>query len=129
MLIHLLKTYLKRYRKVLTYVVGLQIVATAAALTLPTLNADIIDKGVLTGDTSYIYKVGGVMLLVTLIQVGFAICAVYFGSKAAMGFGRDVRSGLFHQVTSFSTQEVSVFGAPSLITRITNDVQQVQMLV
>ena len=129
MLIPLLVSYLKRYRKTLLAVVGLQIVATAAALTLPTLNADIIDKGVLTGDTDYIYKVGGMMLLVTLIQVVFAVWAVYYGSRAAMGFGRDVRAGLFHQVTGFSTQEVSSFGAPSLITRITNDVTQVQMLV
>ncbi len=102
---------------------------TAAVLYLPTLNADIIDKGVLTGDTAYIWKVGSLMLLVTLVQVAFAIGAVYFGSKAAMAFGRDVRKGLFHKVTGFSTQEVASFGAPSLITRITNDVQQVQMLV
>lgn len=129
MLIHLLVTYLKRYRKLLAAVVGLQIVATAAALTLPSLNADIIDHGVLTGNTHYIYRVGALMLLVTLVQVVFAVIAVYYGSKAAMGFGRDVRSGLFHQVTGFSTQEVSSFGAPSLITRITNDVTQVQMLV
>ncbi|WP_426574894.1 ABC transporter ATP-binding protein [Aquihabitans sp. McL0605] len=129
MLIHLLVTYLKRYRKLLAAVVGLQIVATATALTLPSLNADIIDHGVLTGNTHYIYRVGALMLLVTLVQVVFAVIAVYYGSKAAMGFGRDVRSGLFHQVTGFSTQEVSSFGAPSLITRITNDVTQVQMLV
>jgi ATP-binding cassette subfamily B protein len=129
MLIHLCVTYLKRYRKVLLAVVALQTVATAAALTLPTLNADIIDKGVLTGNTSYIWKVGGVMLVVTIIQIAFAIGAVFYGSKAAMGFGRDVRQSLFHQVTGFSTQEVASFGAPSLITRITNDVQQVQMLV
>ncbi|HWJ97862.1 MAG TPA: ABC transporter ATP-binding protein [Acidimicrobiales bacterium] len=129
LLIRLLLSYLKRYRKILLAVVGLQIVATAAALTLPTLNADIIDKGVLTGNTGYIWKVGGLMLLVTLVQVVFNVGAVFFGSKAAMGFGRDVRKDLFHKVTGFSTQEVAALGAPSLITRITNDVTQVQMLV
>ena len=96
---------------------------------LPGLNADIIDKGIATGDTGYIWRVGVVMLGVTLVQVVFAIGAVYYGSRTAMGFGRDVRSDLFHQVTAFSAQEVGEFGAPSLITRITNDVQQVQMLV
>jgi len=129
MLIRLLVSHLSRYRGVLAAVVALQAVQTAAALFLPTLNADIIDKGVITGDTAYIWRVGSVMLVVTLVQVAFAIGAVYFGSKAAMGFGRDVRKDLFHRVTGFSTQEVSRFGAPSLITRITNDVQQVQMLV
>jgi len=129
MLIHLLKTHLLKYKKVLLYVLGLQIVATSATLMLPRLNADIIDKGVIAQDMPYIYKMGAVMLLVTLVQVGFAIAAVFFASKAAMGFGRDVRANLFHKVTDFSTKEVAVFGAPSLITRITNDVQQVQMLV
>jgi len=129
MLITLLRTYLRRYRGVLLAVVALQSVQTAAALFLPSLNADIIDNGVLTGDTAYIWRVGAVMLAVTLVQIGFAIGAVYYGSRAAMGFGRDVRGSLFHKVTGFSTQEVASFGAPSLITRITNDVQQVQMLV
>ncbi|HWJ63481.1 MAG TPA: ABC transporter ATP-binding protein [Acidimicrobiales bacterium] len=129
LLIRLLLSYLERYRKILWAVVGLQVVATAAALTLPTLNADIIDKGVLEGDTDYIWKIGGLMLLVTLVQVVFNIGAVFYGSKAAMGFGRDVRGDLFHKVTGFSTQEVAALGAPSLITRITNDVTQVQMLV
>ena len=129
LLIRLLIAYLRRYKKVLWTVVGLQTVATAMALLLPTLNADIIDNGVLAQDVPYIWKVGGVMLVVTLIQIGFAIGAVYFGAKAAMGFGRDVRRDLFHRVTGFSTQEVAALGAPSLITRITNDVQQVQMLV
>jgi ATP-binding cassette subfamily B protein len=129
LLIRLLIAYLRRYKKVLWTVVGLQTVATAMALLLPTLNADIIDNGVLAQDVPYIWKVGGVMLVVTLIQIAFAIGAVYFGAKAAMGFGRDVRRDLFHQVTGFSTQEVAALGAPSLITRITNDVQQVQMLV
>ena len=100
-----------------------------ASLFLPTLNASIIDKGVLTGDTDYIWKLGGVMLAITLVQVGFSIAAVFCGARAAMSFGRDVRRDLFHKVTGFSAREVGEFGAPSLITRITNDVQQVQMLV
>jgi ATP-binding cassette subfamily B multidrug efflux pump len=128
-LIRLLRSHLRSYRKVLAAVVGLQLVQTAAVLYLPTLNADIIDKGVARGDNAYIWKIGTVMLGVTLVQVAFAIGAVYFAARAAMSFGRDVRRDLFHQVTGFSAQEVDHFGAPSLITRITNDVQQVQMLV
>ncbi|MGD9701445.1 MAG: ABC transporter ATP-binding protein [Acidimicrobiia bacterium] len=129
MLMRLLRDYLRGYRSILAAVVLLQIVQAIATLYLPSLNAQIIDKGVLAGDTGYIWSTGMLMLVVTLAQVGFSIGAIYFGSKAAMGFGRDVRSGLFHRVTDFSAQEVALFGAPSLITRITNDVQQVQILV
>ena len=129
MLIPLLRTYLARYRRPLIAVVALQAVQTMATLILPSLNADIIDKGIVTGDNAYILRVGLLMVGITLVQVCFAIGAVYYGSKVAMAFGRDVRSGLFHQVTDFSAQEVGAFGAPSLITRITNDVTQVQMLV
>jgi ATP-binding cassette subfamily B protein len=102
---------------------------TIATLILPTLNAKIIDNGIATGDNAYIVRVGAVMLVITLVQICFALGAVYYGSRASMGFGRDVRSDLFHSVTGFSTKEVNQFGAPSLITRITNDVQQVQMMV
>jgi ATP-binding cassette subfamily B multidrug efflux pump len=129
MLATLLKTYLYKYRWLLVAVVGLQLVQTSATLYLPSLNADIIDKGIARNDHGYIWSTGLLMLGITIVQIGFAIGAVYFGSKTAMGFGRDVRSGLFHRVTDYSTQEVNLFGAPSLITRITNDVQQVQMLV
>lgn len=129
MLIRLLRTHLRPYRKLLWAVVLLHSVQALAALYLPSLNADVIDKGVIGRDTGYIWSTGGLMLLVTLVQIGFNIVAVYYGSRAAMGFGRDVRSALFHRVTEFSAREVNVFGAPSLITRITNDVQQVQMLV
>jgi ATP-binding cassette subfamily B protein len=101
----------------------------AGQLWLPSLNADIIDKGVLTGDTAYIWRTGGEMLLVTVLQAAITIVAVFFGSRVAMAFGRDVRQALFHQVTGFSAQDVARFGAPSLITRITNDVSQVQILV
>jgi ATP-binding cassette subfamily B protein len=128
-LIRLLRTYLRRYRKILVAVVILQLIQATATLYLPSLNANIIDKGIATGDTDYIWRTGALMLLITLGQVGFNVGAVYFGSRAAMGFGRDVRSSLFHTVTDFSSQEVDHFGPPSLITRITNDVQQVQMLV
>lgn len=129
MLKRLLSSVLTKYRGLLWLVVGLQAVQALAGLFLPTLNSDIINNGVVKQDVPYIWKMGGVMLLVTLAQVIFSVTAVYFGSKVAMGFGCDVRRQLFHQVNDFSTREVAVFGAPSLITRITNDVQQVQMLV
>ncbi|HUP84585.1 MAG TPA: ABC transporter ATP-binding protein [Acidimicrobiales bacterium] len=129
MLIRVLRAHLRPYRRLLLAVILLQSVQAVASLYLPTLNARVIDEGVIPHDTGYIWRVGMIMLLVTLVQVTFNIVAVYFGSRAAMGFGRDVRSSLFHRVTEFSAREVNVFGAPSLITRITNDVQQVQMLV
>jgi len=128
-LLRLLRTYLRPYRRWLAWVVVLQFLATLAALYLPSLNADIIDNGVAQGDTGYITRVGLVMLAVTLVQIAATVVAVYFGARTAMGFGRDVRAALFHHVGSFSSHEVSRFGAPSLITRNTNDVQQVQMLV
>jgi ATP-binding cassette, subfamily B, multidrug efflux pump len=129
MLIRLLRTYLQPYSWFLLAVVGLQLVSTMASLYLPSLNADIIDNGVAKGDTGYIVSTGGWMLLVTLAQIVCSVAAVYFGARAAMAFGRDVRSAIFHRVGSFSGREVAQFGAPSLITRNTNDVQQVQMLV
>jgi ATP-binding cassette subfamily B protein len=129
MLFRLLRTHLAPYRRLLIAVVVLQGAQTIAALFLPSLNADIIDNGVATGDTAYIWQHGGIMLGVSVIQIVLTIAAVYVGSQAAMGFGRDLRAALFHQVTDFSAREVAQFGAPSLITRITNDVQQVQILV
>jgi ATP-binding cassette subfamily B protein len=129
MLIRLLRTYLRPYAGLLTAVVVLQLIATIASLYLPSLNADIIDKGVQLGDTGYIVRVGAIMLGVTLLQVAATITAVYFGARTAMGFGKDVRAGLFHHVGTFSDREVQHFGAPSLITRTTNDVTQVQTLV
>jgi ATP-binding cassette subfamily B protein len=128
-LISLLRRYLQPYKAALLAVVALQFVGTLAALYLPTLNADIIDNGVAKADTSYILSVGGIMLGITLVQVVCSIAAVYFGARSAMGFGRDARAAVFHHVGSFSAREVTKFGAPSLITRTTNDVQQVQMLV
>jgi ATP-binding cassette, subfamily B, multidrug efflux pump len=128
-LIRLLRTYLRPYAGLLTAVVAFQFVGTIASLYLPRLNADIIDRGVTLGDTGYILRTGGWMLTVSLLQIACSIGAVYFGAKAAMSFGRDLRSGIFHTVGGFSAREVGQFGAPSLITRTTNDVQQVQMLV
>ncbi|HSL75216.1 MAG TPA: ABC transporter ATP-binding protein [Ilumatobacteraceae bacterium] len=125
----LLTSHLGPYRRVLLIVVVLQAIQTFAALTLPTINARLIDNGVLRGDNDYILTMGGVMLGFTLVQIVFSIGAVWYASQAAMGFGRDVRRDLFHTVTGFSAQEVGQFGAPSLITRTTNDVQQIQMLV
>jgi ATP-binding cassette, subfamily B, multidrug efflux pump len=128
----LLKLLLDRlgvYRRRLSLLVLLQAVQTVATLTLPILSARIIDHGILAHDNGYIRRVGGLMLALSLVQVVFASGAVYLGAQVAMGFGRDVRGGLFHTVTGYSAREVGVFGAPSLITRITNDVQQVQLLV
>ncbi|MFE6967379.1 ABC transporter ATP-binding protein [Agromyces sp. NPDC057679] len=129
MLLKLLRTYLRPYRWLVVAVIFFQLVQSIASLYLPSLNADIIDDGVATGDTGFILSTGALMLGITLLQVAASITAVYFGAKTAMGLGRDVRRSVFRRVADFSEQEVSRFGAPSLITRSTNDVQQVQMLV
>jgi ATP-binding cassette subfamily B protein len=113
----------------LVALVVLQTVATVAGLSLPTINARVIDNGILRGDEGYIWTWGGVMLVFALVQGLFATGSMYVGARVAMGFGRDVRGELFHKVTDFSAREVGAFGAPSLITRITNDVQQVQLFV
>ncbi len=129
MLNRLLVTYLRPYRRELTAVLVLQLVGTIASLYLPSLNADIIDYGVVRGDSEYIVTTGGWMLAVTLLQILCSVGAVWFGARTAMAFGRDLRSGIFHRVGTFSAREVAGLGAPSLITRTTNDVQQVQLLV
>ncbi|MFF2345677.1 ABC transporter ATP-binding protein [Pseudarthrobacter sp. NPDC058119] len=129
MLWKLLVEYLRPHRPLLAAVVVFQLAQSIASLYLPTLNADIIDQGVARGDTGYILSTGSVMLLITLAQIACAVVAVYFGAKAAMGLGRDLRGAIFERVGQFSEQEVTKFGAPSLITRSTNDVQQVQQLV
>jgi ATP-binding cassette subfamily B protein len=129
MLIRLLRERLGPYRRTLAVMVVLQAVQTAATLTLPTLNAWIIDNGILKHNEGYIRSIGVVMLGFAFVQVTFSAAAVYLGARVAMSFGRDVRSSMFHKVTDFSAREVGTFGAPSLITRITNDVQQVQLLV
>ena len=129
MLLRLIRTYLAPYKGPLLAIVVAQLLSVLAMLYLPSLNADIIDKGVVQGDVGTILNLGGVMLGISVLQVVCSVIGVWFASRTAMGFGRDVRAAIFERVGSFSTREVQHFGAPSLITRETNDVQQVQMLV
>jgi ATP-binding cassette subfamily B protein len=129
MLLKLLGRFLRPHWRLLVGVIVFQLAQSLLSLWLPTLNADIIDNGVVKGDTNYILWVGAGMLGVTVLQVACSITAVYFGAKVAMRVGRDLRGAIFVKVGEFSEREVSAFGAPSLITRNTNDVQQVQMLV
>ncbi|MGO2049213.1 MAG: ABC transporter ATP-binding protein [Microbacterium sp.] len=128
MLGKLLLRYLSRYRWLLLGVLLFQFASALAALFLPTLNADIIDNGVATGDIGHIIRIGAIMLLVAFGQIIAAIIATFCAARAAMSLGRDIRSDVFARVSSFSEREVSGFGSGSLITRNTNDVQQVQML-
>ncbi|MET9510887.1 ABC transporter ATP-binding protein [Streptomyces flavidovirens] len=129
MLIRLLRAHLGPYKKPIALLVLLQLLQTSATLYLPTLNADIIDNGVVTGDTGYVLELGGIMIAVSVVQVVCNIGAVHYGARTASALGRDVRAAVFARVQSFSAREVGHFGAPSLITRTTNDVQQVQTLV
>ena len=129
MLVRILKQYLRPYRGPISLVLALQFVQTLCALYLPTLNADIIDDGVVKGDTGYVLKTGALMLVFSLLQITCSIGAVYFGARTATALGRDLRAGIFDRVQAFSTREVGRFGAPSLLTRTTNDVLQVQMVV
>ena len=125
----LLTVHLLPYRRQLVLVVTLLVAQAVANLYLPTLNADIINNGVAKGNTHYIVRTGALMLVVTLFMGVAAVIAVYWGAKTSMAFGRDLRGALFRRVESFSQMEVNRFGTPSLVTRSTNDVQQVQMLV
>jgi ATP-binding cassette subfamily B protein len=129
MLIRLLRQFLRPYARPLAAVVALQLAATTAAVYLPKLYAEIVDRGVSIGDTGYILSTGAIMLAIAAVQVVCSVAATYFGARTAMAYGRDLRSAIFHRVGEFSAHEVGKFGAPSLITRTTNDVQQVQMLV
>ncbi|MEV7872545.1 ABC transporter ATP-binding protein [Streptomyces sp. NPDC088124] len=129
MLLRLLRAHLAPYKRPIALLVVLQLLQTIATLYLPTLNADIIDNGVVTGDSGYILRFGGLMIAVSMVQVICNVGAVYYGAQTASALGRDVRAAVFGRVQSFSAREVAHFGAPSLITRTTNDVQQVQMLV
>jgi ABC-type multidrug transport system fused ATPase/permease subunit len=129
MLWALLRRYAQPYRRLLAAVATLQMISTLASLYLPTVNAAIIDDGVARGDIRTIVELGAIMLGVTALQVVCAVGAVFFGSRAGMGFGRDLRSAIFRHVTGFSAEETARFGAPSLLTRTTNDVQQIQLLV
>ncbi|MFF8030792.1 ABC transporter ATP-binding protein [Streptomyces sp. NPDC016626] len=129
MLIRLLRTHLRPYQRPIALLVLLQLLQTCATLYLPTLNADIIDSGVVEGDTDRILRYGALMIGISLAQVVCNVGAVYYGARTAAALGRDVRAAVFDRVQSFSAREVGHFGAPSLITRTTNDVQQVQTLV
>ena len=129
MLWTLIRRHLRPYLPHVAAVAVLQLATVLATLYLPSLNADIIDNGVATGDTDYIWRVGGLMLIVAMVQVITAIASVWFGARAAMGLGRDIRRSVYTRVDRFSTEELGRYGAPTLITRGTNDVQQVQMLV
>ncbi|MBX9919475.1 MAG: ABC transporter ATP-binding protein, partial [Mycolicibacterium frederiksbergense] len=129
MLLALLRRYVQPYRGLLSVVAGLQVISTLASLYLPTVNAAIIDEGVAVGDTTRIAHLGLVMLGVTALQVVCAVGAVFFGSRASMGFGRDLRAAMFSHVLGFSAVETARFGTPTLLTRTTNDVQQIQLLV
>lgn len=125
----LIRRFAKPYLAEIALVCVLQLVQTLAALYLPTLNAQIIDEGVVAGDVDLIWRTGGVMLAISAVQALTNVVAIYFGARTAMAVGRDVREGLFTRVMDFSTQEMTQFGTPSLITRSTNDVQQLQMFL
>lgn len=129
MLVTLIRRYSKPYLPQILAVIIFQLASTIATLYLPSLNAKIIDEGVSRGDTNYIWQTGALMLAVAIGQVVAAIAGVYFGSRVAMAMGRDLRRDVFRKVSSFSAKDVNTFGAPTLITRGTNDVQQVQMLM
>lgn len=129
MLLPLLRTYLAPYKRPIGIVLFFQLVQTLANLYLPGLNADIIDKGVVLGDSGFIVRTGVIMLAITVLQVVCTIIAVYFGARTAMALGRDLRAGVFGKVETFAAREMAQLGAPTLITRSTNDVQQVQLIV
>jgi ATP-binding cassette subfamily B multidrug efflux pump len=129
MLVALLRQFVRPYRWLVAAVMALQLVSTLASLYLPTVNATIIDDGIAKGDSATIIRLGLLMFAVTALQVLCAVGAVYFGSRAGLGFGRDLRSAMFHHVTTFSEHETAGFGAPTLLTRTTNDVRQIQFLV
>lgn len=129
MLIRLLRHYLRPYAGFILALIGVQLVAAMASLYLPSLNGSIIDDGVAAGNIDHIWRTGGVMLAVSLVQIAGQITAAWLGARVAMAMGRDVRADIFHRVLSFSARELNQFGAPSLITRNTNDVQQIQQMV
>jgi ATP-binding cassette subfamily B multidrug efflux pump len=129
MLLPLLRTYLAPYKRPIAIVLFFQLIQTLANLYLPGLNADIIDRGVVVGDTGFIVRTGVVMLAITVLQVVCTIVAVYFGARTSMALGRDLRAGVFGKVETFAAREMAQLGAPTLITRSTNDVQQVQLIV
>lgn len=127
-LVRILLSRSKPYTGYVIAVLLLQALSTAATLYLPSLNAKIIDRGVAQVDIDYIWRTGGIMLIVAFVQVLTAIAAIWFGSRTAMGLGRDLRSDIFRRVTRYSAEDMSNFGTATLITRGTNDVQQIQMV-
>ena len=129
MLRRLLRTFVRPYAAQVAVVVALLVVQTGGNLYLPNLNADIINNGIVAGDLHYIWMTGAVMLAITLVLGFVSIVAVYWASRVSMGFGADVRGAIFTRVQGFSAREMNHFGTPSLITRNTNDVQQVQVFV
>lgn len=129
MLLALLRCYIRPYRWPVAAVMTLQLISTLASLYLPTVNASIIDDGVIRGDTAVITRLGGVMLVVTVLQVLCAVAAVYYGARTGTGFGRDLRRAVFSRVIGFSERETTRFGTPTLLTRTTNDVRQIQLVV
>src|SRR5690242_5715131 len=129
MLLKLLRQFLTPHLRPFIIVVLLQLGGTIASLYLPSINGEIIDQGVATGDTDFILTHGGIMLAIAAFQIACSVTAVYFGARVSMAYGRDLREAIFHHVGRFGAREVGRFGAPSLITRTTNDVQQIQMLV
>jgi ATP-binding cassette, subfamily B, multidrug efflux pump len=129
MLLALLRQYIRPYRRLVAVLMVLQLISTLASLYLPTVNAAIIDDGVAKGDTATIIRLGVVMLGVTGVQILCSVGALYSGSRTGMGFGRDLRWAVFSHVTTFSARETALFGAPTLLTRSTNDVRQIQFLV
>src|SRR5438874_1987757 len=128
MLLRLLIQFLRPYRRLLAVVIALQLAATTAMVYLPSFYARIIDRGVSLGDIGFILTTGAIMLAIALVQVACSIAATYYGARVSMAFGRDLRAAVFHHVGELSAHDVAALGAPSLITRTTNDVQQVQMV-
>ncbi len=129
MLWRLIRSRLAAHRTAITVLVLLQLVGTIANLYLPNLNGDIIDQGVAKGDTGFILSTGGWMLAISVVQIAASVYAVYLAARTSMSFGRDTRAEVFHRVGDFSAREVAQFGAPTLISRTTNDVQQIQMVL
>ena len=129
MLVKILRNYLNPYRTLIYLTLILLLIQSIANLYLPNLNADLINNGVIKGNVGYIWRVGAIMLAASALIMGASVWIAYLASKIAMSFGRDLRGGVFNAVEQFSARELNKFGAPSLITRNTNDVQQVQMVL
>ena len=129
MLTAVLRKYLAPYRTTVICITGLLLIQTITNLYLPNLNADLINNGVTKGDIHYIWHIGLIMLACSALIMGASVALAYLSSKVSMAFGRDMRDDVFSTVEGFSARELNQFGAPSLITRNTNDVQQVQMVL